>query len=1561
MGCRVRYLNSAGIHLREIPGIGALSEAYPADWLLYASLQCYQQHDDPFDVDVMVVMDDRVLLLEIKDWKGAIVSRGDRWLVGDRSLRSPTSVVADKARKLGTFLRGRIGWFRNFRVDQRVVLTGTATRPDLNPEERRLVWSIEEAVSIGQPAGRARLLGLPTLGLKKAFEYEADFERVTGNRRMFGPSERKWDGYRVVEEDVVSHPRGIWREHRAELVRDPRRKALLRVWAFDALPPSFNSAAQRRLVVDREAQVFGHLAARGRDPTTQGYVLRPIGDDKDDILTEHYELRDLPSHWTTLDRWLVRARESLDDDERRSTVASLLNLVADLHDHDVEHRDLGPRSVWIGSPTQLALTGFMTARVPGDPPLSDLHRALEGYAQHAPPEPIDAPDGSGKRRDVYLLGWLASDILSDRAASEKGRSPTATATAFAGWLATATADAPGARFPDARAMADEFGALVDQTADGRVDHDRFVPFETTDIPYAEWVPSRYLSKDPRPTVWVSTDADGTERVVKTWSGLRPGGEVAVDVALARLCDAASRLQTSPVQGVPTLERVGISPIGTFVVEAFADGMPLTDGPVLDAAGALHAADALISTVASLHAMGVQHGRIGPARILVAEDGGIRLLGTFDLPTGGGGSPSASEAAVRPHQTTEQLDCRAVVSACVGMLEAVADERLAETLGILRRELERPAVELLEPSLQAIRKATAAGSARPRFEIFDRDGGPDFFRSDDGTYYLRVRRVLANKIVYQLVGVDRELTFDVVNGRLHDAHTRAATFANLSHASQHGVPVAIDVIALPGEVGGLEELFAHLELLAEIPDEIVEEEDRPDAAPDRVFEIGRFWRRHLELEEELQPQVEILRRIGPASGPVDFYGYERIGRDWDADTDARVDVLGPTGRRIGEVDLIQTDARTLAVRFAERALQPGDRVSLVDQRSRTSLDRRTRAVERILEGEAAVNGLINYFSPRHDAGTRDFGVDVEEDALRAYGLNAGQRKAFRHLARFGPIGLLQGPPGTGKTRFIAAFVHWLITERGAKRILIASQSNEAVNNVIEALVDLFKAMKRRPRLLRIGSKGITDKIRPYHVDSVRERYRTRFDAAFRHRVQILCGSMGIGRALVSDAVEIDRRLGAPARHLALLIKADAATPSGRRRGRRRKAFNASAAAFRRAGFDMLDRAVDAEDAPAELERAFEALLLRHPGTSPADVRKVRAAIAISHEWSGALATSQRNFEEFLGKTREIVTATCVGAGQTKIRLDAGQFDWVVVDEAARCTAGELAVPIQAGRRVLLVGDHRQLLPMVQREVMDTLAREMPKALKADLARSDFERSFLSSYGRANGLTLTEQYRMDPAICRMISKVFYEPYGVRLETSEDREVDPLFGKDLPGFIARPVTWIDTSRARASAEGKPDWSSTTYSNEAETDAVMDVLERIAEATELVSGLAAGTSETPIGIICMYSAQKLAIEQAFSQRPWEPAFRRMVRIDTVDSYQGKENTIVVVSLVRNNPQFDPGHVGIPNRCNVALSRAKERLYIVGARDMWIGQETGGPMRRVIEHIDGDVAGAQTLEAGRL
>src|ERR1700730_2814206 len=111
MPCRVRYLSSVGIHRREIPGIGVLAQPSPSHGLLYTSLQCYPRGEPPIEIDAMVVTDDRVLLLEMKDLHGNLTANGDQWVNNKRWFRSPVDIVSMKARKVKTFLSNAIPGF----------------------------------------------------------------------------------------------------------------------------------------------------------------------------------------------------------------------------------------------------------------------------------------------------------------------------------------------------------------------------------------------------------------------------------------------------------------------------------------------------------------------------------------------------------------------------------------------------------------------------------------------------------------------------------------------------------------------------------------------------------------------------------------------------------------------------------------------------------------------------------------------------------------------------------------------------------------------------------------------------------------------------------------------------------------------------------------------------------------------------------------------------------------------------------------------------------------------------------------------------------------------------------------------------------------------------------------------------------------------------------------------------------------------------------------------------------------------------------------------------------
>jgi serine/threonine protein kinase len=1494
-------------------------------------------------MDALVVMGDRILILELKDLQGSLTPNGDQWINGRNRFHSPVQTMSMKARKLKTFLVRNIPGFRYY-VDFRVVLTGAATKANLSAEEKKHVLSLAEAVSLSTQAGRDAILNRTTLHHQKAFELEPDFERITGNPRMFGPLEAEWDGYRVVEEDFVVHPDRIWHEHRAEQLNDPRYKALLRIWRFDKLPVGLNSPDRRAFIAGRELRAIGRLHALGSTLVERNSILAPIGEEKDQFLTQHYELRRLTLGFTTLDRFLERASEDLNLDDRVTAAGSLLDIMAELHAQGIAHRDIGPRSVWASSPTRVALAGLMTCQLPDEESLEDWSSLLRGHAKDLPEDSDKALAGTAKQRDVFSAAHLVRRILTGQA---NATTFPPDLPEFTNWFAAATAREARARPANGRILADSFASLIERSRSIVVDQTLLDRYETPDNPYFVWPLAKRLKGN---SVYIS-QGEGSEIVVKTWPRIRRGTNAACDLAMTRLFSGVGRLIASPIPGLPSYIKTGLSDTGPFVVYRFVDGTLLNEIDINDAEAALSISSKLVQCIAAIHAMGIAHGDVAKKNILIhGEEQDVTVLDLFDMSEVGSGRIRTPSMAPENYDalTEEQLDRYAVVKIVNDLLSPFADQIFSDVIATVTEELARPRIETLEPLSLTLRGALLRIEAArpPQISLSFRGAGAAPFTSDNGQYYLHVDKADASSLEYKIFGVDRELVIQLRAGEINRVRYIPANFTGLSLASQFGVPLRLQIDLTEGDDVGFEDFLSVLRAAAGT--QLTEGDDREEA-PTGSIDVPRYWRKLLDLEAAFQPEVEILQYVGSTGHGTAVYEYERLGQDFDFDAGTTVEAKLPNGRKIGEVNLEQTDAQKLVIEYADKRLEPGDRVQLVDRRSRSSFDRRLKAIDRILDNEAAIDGLIEYFETDRNLQANDFQQEASDSTLKKYGLNRGQRNAFRHVIRYGPVGLLQGPPGTGKTHFIASLVHWLITEKGARKILIASQSHEAVNNAIEALLKLYKKIGgERPNLLRIGSKGITDKIRPYHTVSIQERFQARFENAFVHRVSGLASAMGLRRAFVSDAIEIDRDLGSRVRRLNLLADAERyQTRSSAERAQRDSFFRTAVSAFAAAAEKILGRPANAAKANEELDVAFGTLLERYPEASPSDLTRVRQLIELSREWSTSLASPYRNFEEFLAKTRSVVTATCVGVGQTKIRVEKSTYDWVIVDEAARCTPGELAVPIQLGRRVLLVGDHRQLLPMTERGVSNALRQQMPDTPKSEFDRSDFERAYLSSYGQANGRTLTEQYRMAPAICDLVSKIFYEPEGIKLITSDDREADSAFDREFKQSLNSAATWIDTYKERNHVEKPADWDETTFYNQAEAETILRLLEVIAADTDLVEALANGKEEFPIGVICMYSAQKTLIERDFSRRPWEARFRNMVRIDTVDSYQGKENSIVIVSLVRCNDKGDQGHVRIPNRCNVAISRAKERLFIVGASSMWRSVPKRSPMHKVLSEIE--------------
>lgn len=242
-----------------------------------------------------------------------------------------------------------------------------------------------------------------------------------------------------------------------------------------------------------------------------------------------------------------------------------------------------------------------------------------------------------------------------------------------------------------------------------------------------------------------------------------------------------------------------------------------------------------------------------------------------------------------------------------------------------------------------------------------------------------------------------------------------------------------------------------------------------------------------------------------------------------------------------------------------------------------------------------------------------------------------------------------------------------------------------------------------------------------------------------------------------------------------------------------------------------------------------------------------------------------------------------------------FDLVVIDEACQSTEPGCWVPLPRGGRVVLAGDHCQLPPTV-------LARE---AAAQAFGVSLMER-LVGLYGESITRLLTVQYRMHRAIMDFSSREFY---GGELEA--DVAVAGHRLVDLPGvrpeaLTEEPVQFIDTAGASYEEEREPDGESRLNPQEA------DVVCRKVRAL-----LAAGVAPGDIAVIAPYAAQVRLLRERLAVPGLE--------IDSVDGFQGREKEAIVISLVRSNSDGEIGFLADVRRMNVALTRARRKLLVIG------------------------------------
>ena len=305
-------------------------------------------------------------------------------------------------------------------------------------------------------------------------------------------------------------------------------------------------------------------------------------------------------------------------------------------------------------------------------------------------------------------------------------------------------------------------------------------------------------------------------------------------------------------------------------------------------------------------------------------------------------------------------------------------------------------------------------------------------------------------------------------------------------------------------------------------------------------------------------------------------------------------------------------------------------------------------------------------------------------------------------------------------------------------------------------------------------------------------------------------------------------------------------------------------------------------------------------------------------------------ELFGEARVIA---CTLVGSAHHLLEGMKFGTLFIDEAAQALEAACWIPMRRASRVILAGDHCQLPPTVK-----SIA-----ALRAGLGKTLMERI---AENKPEVVTLLKiQYRMNDEIMRFSSDWFY---GGKVESAPQIKYRSVLDYD------HPITWIDTSNEEnqitIEGEDAPEDSASTSSSVSAANQNSDLnfkeqfvgesfgrinkaeaeltLLTLAEYFTKIGKQRVLEERIDVGIISPYRAQVQYLKKLIKKYEFFKPYRRLISVNTVDGFQGQERDVILISLVRSNDEGQIGFLKDLRRMNVAMTRARMKLIILGNKD---------------------------------
>lgn len=566
--------------------------------------------------------------------------------------------------------------------------------------------------------------------------------------------------------------------------------------------------------------------------------------------------------------------------------------------------------------------------------------------------------------------------------------------------------------------------------------------------------------------------------------------------------------------------------------------------------------------------------------------------------------------------------------------------------------------------------------------------------------------------------------------------------------------------------------------------------------------------------------------------------------------------------------------------------------------------------------------IDYLLNKSSAEWQDFEEGIFP--LNEGRLNESQKQAIFKSLYAEELAIIQGPPGTGKSTAIAEIIWQHIRKDPKQKILLTSETNLAVDNAIDRLKN---GQKNVVKPIRFGN---TDNLESegyfYSLEAIADWQKS--NSTQSNTVSHWVNNIS-KRVLKQDDEQIDSALEKWKNHL-------------------QKPTNETKKLF------------------ADKYLEYVNLI----GATGSSIGKLNS----ENKWTSFFRSYLNVFNRKSYQENDFKNCNSTNIS----------FDTVIMDEASKATPPELALPVLYGKKSIIVGDHRQLPPMIDgEEIKDLLISIGEKALAKTLSHkefetSQFERLFINIDESIKG-TFDTQYRMHPAINEAIAQFYKNDGGLNCglpleetyHNSFDKWDSRYHGLQFKNIIT-PEThtiWLNVT----TPEIQEGTSRVNFGEIEVIDNILTVLENSEGKNEFDKWLSdKSLEEKQIGLISFYGKQIHYINKMLKEKHNELP----IRISTVDRFQGMERNIIIVSMVRSNklasfqgqqPDEIYGELGYPlqdslgfaespNRLNVALSRARRLLIVVGNSEHFCRKDI---YKNVFETIqqNGKIISAEELQ----